>query len=591
MRPLRPLAALLPLLCVPSLPLALAGCQQILGIHDVSDDRETTRPDGQTSQASAGATSGVGGSGAGGSGVGGSGAGGDEVGGGGHGSGAVDFSLVVLTPNVTVPLGGKNLVEIEIRRTGGFDGEVTVEAVSPPAGLVVESIKIAAKDTKAEVVIGAEAPLALGNTISFTLSATSGALESTAAVTNALVTGRPGSLDATFGVATGIAPVRFGNDDGGYFTDIEVVGERILATGWGVGGLGGSSMKIARLTGAGALDPDFASGAMLSTRIGSSSGAEAQSYAVGHQVDGKIIAIGWHEIPEPRDIALWRVSASGATGDPNFGNSGKALVDTGGEETVLDGLVLANDKILVAGVRDARMMVARITSAGALDTTFAAPNGFWALDRASTARAVAVDREGRILVVGEVDTGGGLTDGILARFLASGQPDTTFGTGGQLVFGTSAISEGTAAIAVLDDGRLLVTGSASHGGSADFEVRRFLADGAADPSFGDAGVVALPITDGDDVAADGIVLPDGRILVVGNATGGAAPGPVLARYLRDGRLDRNFGTGGVLSLYVGDSGSIQRAAVYPGHKVVVCGANQGGVPGPGTYGIVARLWM
>lgn len=61
MRPRRWLAALLPLLCMPSLPLALAGCQQILGIHDVSDDRDTGRPDGQTSQGSWGAPSGAGG--------------------------------------------------------------------------------------------------------------------------------------------------------------------------------------------------------------------------------------------------------------------------------------------------------------------------------------------------------------------------------------------------------------------------------------------------------------------------------------------------------------------------------------------------
>ncbi|WP_437974371.1 hypothetical protein WMF11_38610 [Sorangium sp. So ce295] len=551
----------------------------------MSDDRDTVRPDGQTPQGSGGAPSGVGGGDAGGGD-----AGGGDAGGGGHAPSVMDLALVVLTPNVTVPLGGKNLVEIEIRRTGGFDGAVTVAAVSPPVGLAVDPITVAQGETKAEIVIGAQAPLALGNTISFTLAATAGALESTAAVTNAVVTGRPGSLDATFGVATGIAPVRFGNDDGGYFTDIEVVGERIVATGWGIGGLGGSSMKIARLTSAGALDPDFAEGAMLSTRIGSSSGAEAQAFGVGHQVDGKIIAMGWHETPEPRDIALWRVGANGATADPEFGNNGKALVDTGGEETVVDGLVLANDKILVAGARDARMMVARISSNGRLDTAFAAPNGFWALDRSSTARAVAVDREGRILVVGEVDTGG-QSDGILARFLATGQPDTTFGTGGQQVFGASASSERTAAIAVLDDGRILVGGSAGKDGSSDFEVRRFLEDGAADPSFGASGVVALPITDGDDVAEDAIVLPDGRILVVGNATGGVTPGPVLARYLRDGRLDPNFGAGGVLSLYVGDSGGIQRAAVYPGQKVVVCGENQGGVPGPGTYGIVARLWM
>jgi hypothetical protein len=32
-------------------------------------------------------------------------------------------------------------------------------------------------------------------------------------------------------------------------------------------------------------------------------------------------------------------------------------------------------------------------------------------------------------------------------------------------------------------------------------------------------------------------------------------------------------------------------AAYPGHKVVISGGNEGGTPGPGTFGIVVRLWM
>ncbi len=74
-------------------------------------------------------------------------------------------------------------------------------------------------------------------------------------------------------------------------------------------------------------------------------------------------------------------------------------------------------------------------------------------------------------------------------------------------------------------------------------------------------------------------------------TSGAARGPVLARTTCDGQLDPCFGTGGVLSLYVGDFGSIHCAAVYPGHRVVIGGGDEGGSPGPGTFGVVARMWM
>jgi hypothetical protein len=42
---------------------------------------------------------------------------------------------------------------------------------------------------------------------------------------------------------------------------------------------------------------------------------------------------------------------------------------------------------------------------------------------------------------------------------------------------------------------------------------------------------------------------------------------------------------------VGDYGSVHCAAVYPGHKVVIGGGDEGATPGTGTFGIVARMWM
>ncbi|WP_437732054.1 hypothetical protein [Sorangium sp. So ce1335] len=581
MMPRRRLARLLPLLLPSLFPLASVGCQQVLGIHDVDLEAGAGPSHGATSSGTGGRpdTPGTGGGGTGGD------------GGGGGETGVPDFSLAVLTPNITVPLGGKNILEIEIRRTGGFSGDVTVAPVSPPVGLVIDPVTVPAGQTSAEVTVGAEAPLALGNTVSFTLSGTSGAREKTAAVTDALITGRPGALDASFGAAaTGLAAMSFGADDGGYLTDIEVVGGKILATGWGVGGLGGSAMKVARLTSDGAMDPTFSGGELVSVRFSSSSGSRAEAHAVGHQLDGKIIAMGWHETPEPRDIALLRLGANGATGDALFGNGGEALLDAGGSETVTDGLVLSNNKILVVGDRGGEPLVARTSPNGHPDSSFGAGTGHVVLSPSFSAQAVAVDREGRILVAGHVDPGGE-SDIVVARLLADGQPDPAFGAGGQRVIAVPGSSERAAALALLGDGRILVAGDSNQNGDTDFQVRRLLDDGADDPSFGTDGVVTAPITDGDDSAEDIVLLPDSRILVVGNASGGASPGPVLARYLRDGRIDANFGTGGAVSLYIGVGSGIHRAAVYSGQKVVVCGENQGGVPGPGTFGIVARLWM
>lgn len=407
------------------------------------------------------------------------------------------------------------------------------------------------------------------------------------------VPGQPGTLDTTFGAAhTGLARVSFGSDDGGGFYDLDVVGNQIVAAGQGFGGLGGIAFAVTRLTSSGAVDPGFAMGTLVKTRFEASSGSSSRIVAVGHQSDGRIIAMGWHEIPSPANIALQRYGVDGSTGDPLFGVAGKSLLDLGGSEQVADGVVLSNDKIIVVGQRDNDMMVARVTLDGRLDTSFAAPNGYQIsnLKGPSSARSVVVDSQDRILVLGHTGKVG-QRDLVVVRYLQDGQPDMTFGTSGRRVIEAPGSDERAAAAAVLDDGRILVAGDTNANGNIDFQVRRLLADGSSDPSFGVSGVATLPMSAEDDSAEDMVVLPDGKILLVGNVTSGIAGGPVLARTTRNGKLDSKFGTGGVLSLYVGDNGSIHCAAVYPGNKVVIGGGDEGGSPGPGTFGIVARMWM
>jgi hypothetical protein len=66
---------------------------------------------------------------------------------------------------------------------------------------------------------------------------------------------------------------------------------------------------------------------------------------------------------------------------------------------------------------------------------------------------------------------------------------------------------------------------------------------------------------------------------------------VLLRFLANGTLDPLFGTGGIVSIPCGDSATINAAAAYDAHKIVIAGGNEGGVPGPGTKGLIVRVWM
>lgn len=553
------------------------GCQAILGIDDLG-----TRPDGGMPPTD----------------------GGTPLADGGPGQDAPpppdaarpEFSFAVLTVNATIPLDGTNVIDVEVQRRGGFDGEIAVAAMSPPSGLLIEPITIPAGQTLAQVPVGARAPLLLGNTVSFDLVATADALPARmAAVTNAEVTGKPGAPDNSFGVdAMGYAAVSFGSDDDGAFFDLDVINNGdVLALGWGTGGLGARRFALTRLRADGTRDPGFNGGALVRTDFESGSSSEnAQAYAVGRQVDGRIIAMGGHSAGSSLlpDIALARYSITGAVGDVEFGNyrNGKSRIDLGGDEEVSSGLVLPDSKIMVVGQTSGHMFIARATPTGELDTAFHAPAGFHvpSLGDQSRAEAVIVDERGRLLVAGSALVGNDWNMVVL-RYTPDGALDASFGDGGVVRLGAPVILEQAAGVALRPGGRIVVAGVSNVNGNDDFQLRQLMENGAPDLGFGDMGVSTPAMGPGNDAAADMLLLPDGRVVVVGNTPGG----PVVVRYTRGGALDPYFGQGGILNPYVGENGAIHTIEQYSNSKVLIAGGNSGGTPGPGTFGIILRLWM
>lgn len=549
--------------------LITSGCQAILGIEDLRG-----RPDGGTTTPDAGA---------------------DED---ATVPGDPTFTFAVLTVNATVPFHGTNLLDVEIRRMGGFTGEVKVDAMSPPTGLMVEPLTIPPGQTAAQIAVSAQDPLAQGNRVSFDLVATAEGLPSrTVSVSDVEITGQPGTNDVAFGLdATGYAAISFGADDDGAFFDLDVLPNGdILAFGWGTGGLGARRFALLRLNAGGAPDPNFNSGALVRTDFESgSSGENAQGYAIGRQVDGRIIGIGSHSATSefPPNIALARYSAAGVVGDPEFGNysNGKSRLAINDSESVTDGLVLPDSKIVIVGQSNNKLFIARATATGRLDTTFAGGDGFDipSLGDISGAEAVTVDERGRLVVVGFDDFDGN-RDMVVLRYTADGQLDMTFGERGVVWLGTPTGTDHAMDIVARPNGRMVVVGTTDASSRLNFSLYQLIEDGKPDPEFGDMGANQQPISPGNDVPADMALLPDGRLVVVGNSS---TLGPVVVRYTRGGALDPYFGDGdGVMNPYIGESASLQAVEVYSKNKVLIAGGNAGGTPGPGTFGIVVRMWM
>jgi uncharacterized delta-60 repeat protein len=433
------------------------------------------------------------------------------------------------------------------------------------------------------------AVLALLTTLGFSFS--SHAESSRCAPTSA----QAGRLDVPFGGGQkGVARLSFGADDEGAFQGLDVVGDDIIAVGWGVGGLGGSSFRVARLDAAGLPRHSFGGRGMVTTHWAPSTGDYERAVAIGHQRDGGLVAMGWRDVfrGETANIALARYAPDGSLDAAHFEGSGKTLIDLGGQEEVTSGLVLPDDSILVVGRRDDRLLVARATPRGTLDTTFAAPYGFFmaGLHRGSIAEAVARDADGRILVAGSVKDAAN-RDTLVLRLDQSGALDASFGEGGMVIAGQAMLDERAVAIAVMADGRIVVAGDAGRGESREIVVRRFLPSGAPDPEFGAHGLASSRVTTGKDEAAAMVVLPEGDIVVAGNTTDGDKNRPFLIRYKCDGALDLAFGQGGVLALDLGEYGEVHALRLYGRDQLLIAGGDVGMSPGPGTFGVVARMWM
>lgn len=151
-----------------------------------------------------------------------------------------------------------------------------------------------------------------------------------------------------------------------------------------------------------------------------------------------------------------------------------------------------------------------------------------------------------------------------------GELDPSFGIGGkvQVPIGPEAYGGG---VAVQADGKIVAVGTPQE--SKGFSIARLLSNGSPDPSWGEGGVVTTPL--GKFASAEDVtVQPDGKVVVVGEAPGAKNEDFGIVRYLSNGELDPSFGEGGIVILPVGELGDQARAvAIGPGGRIAVVGTS------------------
>ncbi len=281
----------------------------------------------------------------------------------------------------------------------------------------------------------------------------------------------PGTLDSSFG-SGGLAGT--GQDTRLFAAAVQGDGKVVVAGESGVSST--PNILVARFTAQGGLDPSFGSGGIVhGPPVGSGPAAVARGVAI--QPDGKIVVVGTESDSSgnfPHALVVERYTSSGGL-DASFGSGGKVEQLTG--SSAGQGLAVAvqpDGKIVATGAATAsgsdgfaaRVAVLRLTSSGALDSSFAG-GGTDVIDLGplSYARAVALQSDGKIVIAGSQAPGLQVPNALIARLTSGGQLDSSFGSGGSFAhqYAPGAANSSFNALAIQPDGKIIAAGSATSG--------------------------------------------------------------------------------------------------------------------------------
>jgi uncharacterized delta-60 repeat protein len=277
-----------------------------------------------------------------------------------------------------------------------------------------------------------------------------------------------------------------------------------------------------------------------------------------------------------------RVEAASGDLDPTFGSGGKVTTNFDSFDRANAVAIQSDGKIVAAGfaltITSNDFALVRYNSDGSLDASFGA-GGKVTTDFFGTrdeAHAVAIQDDGKIVVAG-----GALSFSVntflfsLARYNSDGSLDASFGTGGKVAtnFGNGA---GANAIAIQSDGKIVIGGGAflGNGTQNDFALLRYNTNGALDTSFGASGKVTTDFFARDDRVNALAIQGDGKIVAAGVASPMlGAPVFALARYDDFGNLDPTFDTDGKVTADLFGLAAVANAlAIQSDGKIVAAGA-------------------
>jgi uncharacterized delta-60 repeat protein len=277
------------------------------------------------------------------------------------------------------------------------------------------------------------------------------------------------------------------------------------------------------------------------------------------------------------DFAVARLTPAGAL-DSSFDGDGKQTIGFLSNDRAYAVAIDSLNRIVLAGQAiggsSVVFAVARLTTAGALDSSFDGDGkqtisfGFGS----SLAEAVAIDSLGRILVAGDWYNASNANDDFaVARLTSAGALDSSFdGDGKQtVVFGTA--NEIAYGVAVDSTNRIVVAGYVANPPNYDFAVARLTVAGALDSSFDGDGKQTIDFAASTDTAYVVHVDSLNRIVVAGRAYTGPNSDFATARLTPAGALDSSFDSDGKQTVDFGGAETAYGMVIDAADRVVLAG--------------------
>ena len=191
---------------------------------------------------------------------------------------------------------------------------------------------------------------------------------------------------------------------------------------------------------------------------------------------------------------------------------------------------------------------------GSLDTSFSGDGVV--TNNTNAARSVAVQSDGRILVVDDAN---------VTRYNTDGSVDTTFGTNGTVVLPMAGVSVG-----IQSSGKIIVAGTQLN----QFAVTRLQSTGALDTTFGTSGLTLVDLPGFNFENLRQLLIRSNDTLVLG---GNAVNGPFpfnrndlgLVQLTANGLIDTSFGSAGIVTGSIGTVNEFQDMAILKDGRLIV----------------------